>query len=220
MALGLVKYFCDTGLSEGFARYEHWLNNLTKFGSNYSDIYKECVIPSPCWMMHTDDLIQCGAFTPNIYPEDYDLAFRFYKHGITCIPSNHLLHYWRDYSTRASRTHENYAENYFLDLKLSNFLELDYDSSRPLTIWGAGKKGKTTAKQLVALHIPFYWICDNPKKIGKHIYNQLLYNFAHLNNLNNPQSIVTVANEIAQEEIRAYFETQNMKSMEDYFFFC
>ena len=33
----------------------------------------------------------CDAFNPNTYPEDYDLAFRFYKAGYKCIPCNNVL---------------------------------------------------------------------------------------------------------------------------------
>jgi glycosyltransferase involved in cell wall biosynthesis len=220
LAIGQVHYFRADGLSDGFARYEKWLNRLTNAGNNYSEIYKECVIPSPCWMLHREDFEACDGFNPNRYPEDYDLAFRFYKAGYTCIPCNDVLLYWRDYSTRTSRTHEHYADNHFLDLKVHYFLDLNYDATRPLAIWGAGHKGKTLAKILINLNIPFYWICDNPKKIGKHIYDQKLLNFDYLSQLKNPQSIVTVANENAQKEIIHYFEKQNMQSMLDYFFFC
>ena len=165
IALGQVKYFSEAGIGDGYAKYEAWLNELTSEGQNYSEIYKECVIPSPCWMVHRDDLIACDAFRSDRYPEDYDLTFRFYKQNIKCIPSNQLLHYWRDYSTRASRTDSNYAENHFLDIKLHYFLELNHINSRPLTIWGAGKKGKTIAKLLQTKGIDFIWICDNPKKL-------------------------------------------------------
>lgn len=220
VALGLVKYFSDTGIGEGYAKYESWLNHLTSEGTNYSEIYKECVIPSPCWMLHREDLIACEAFYPNRYPEDYDLAFRFYKNKIKCIPSNHLLHYWRDYNTRASRTDRNYAENHFLDLKLHYFLELNHKPSRPLVIWGAGHKGKTIAKLLQKRKMQFIWICDNPKKIGKHIYDVELFNFEHLKTLKNPQSIITVANPEEQKIIKSYFNSIEMKAMTDYFFFC
>ncbi|WP_179335066.1 glycosyltransferase family 2 protein [Winogradskyella costae] len=220
LAVGQVKYFRADGLSDGFARYEQWLNSLTVEGNNYSEIFKECVIPSPCWMLHREDFDACEGFNSNIYPEDYDLAFRFYKANYTCIPCNKVLLHWRDYSTRTSRTHKHYAENSFLDLKVKYFLELNYDASRPLAVWGAGHKGKTLAKILLKLNISFYWICDNPKKIGKHIYEQELFNFDYLAELKQPQSIVTVANSEAQKEIKRYFETQNMQAMIDYFFFC
>nr|WP_321235457.1 glycosyltransferase family 2 protein [uncultured Psychroserpens sp.] len=220
IALGLVSYFSVHGIGEGYQKYEAWLNNLTRSGLNYSEIYKECVIPSPCWMLHRDDFLACEAFTPNRYPEDYDLAFRFYKNSIKCIPSKTILHHWRDYSTRASRTDEHYAENHFLELKVDYFLELNYTPSRPLTIWGAGKKGKKVVQLLKQKDVAFIWICDNPKKIGKHIYDELLFSFEHLKILQNPQSIVTVANPKSQLEIKDYFKSQDMSNMIDYFFFC
>jgi len=220
IALGLVKYFSKAGIGDGYAKYESWLNELTSNGNNYSEIYKECVIPSPCWMLHREDLIACDAFNPNRYPEDYDLTFRFYKNNIKCIPSNTVLHYWRDYSSRASRTDSNYAENHFLDIKLHYFLELNYNPSRPLTIWGAGRKGKTIAKLLLKKDINFIWICDNQKKIGKHIYDLELFHFEYLKTLKSPQSIITVANAEEQDSIKSYFSAMKMQVIKDYFFFC
>lgn len=220
VATGLVHYFSEKGISDGYRKYETWLNQLTIKGTNYSDIYKECVIPSPCWMLHRDDLLAIDAFNPTRYPEDYDLTFRFYKQNYTVIPCDTVLHHWRDYGTRASRTDANYAENSFIDIKLHYFLDIDYDNLRPLVVWGAGQKGKTIAKKLIAKQISFVWICDNPKKIGKHIYEQELKPFRYLEQLKQPQSIVSVANPKEQENIKAYFKLQDCHPMQDYFFFC
>ncbi len=220
VAQGQVKYFSDAGISDGYARYERWINKLISNGSNFSEIYKECVIASPCWMVFRSDLDNCGAFQSNAYPEDYDLTFRFYKHGLKCIPCNKVLHFWRDYPTRTSRTSEHYAQNYFLDIKISYFLELDKAQYRPLAVWGAGTKGKTIAKYLINREIPFYWLCDNPKKIGKKIYGMELQPFRILASLKSPQSIVTVANETDQKEIRQYLQKLNLSDNTDCFFFC
>lgn len=220
VAVGLVNYFSEDGIKEGYKNYEIWLNNLTKTGSNYSEIYKECVIPSPCWMIHRNDLIACDAFNPNRYPEDYDLAFRFYKHHYKCIPCDTMIHDWRDYSSRTSRTHEHYAENHFIDIKLHYFLELDYNSNKSLVVWGAGNKGKTIAKTLIKKAIPFEWICDNPNKIGRDIYGKILKPFHFLKDIKNPQSIITVANKEAQIEIKNYMNSLSMKNVYDYVFFC
>lgn len=220
VAVGLVNYFAKKGIKAGYKSYEIWLNNLTKTGANYSEIYKECVIPSPCWMIHRDDLIACDAFNPNTYPEDYDLAFRFYKHQFKCIPCNEVLHDWRDYSSRTSRTHEHYAENHFIPLKLNYFLELDYNKNKTLVIWGAGNKGKTIAKALLEKNIPFKWICDNPNKIGRDIYGEVLKPFNYLSEVQHIQSIITVANKNSQKEIKSYMQKLNMKPIEDYIFFC
>jgi glycosyltransferase involved in cell wall biosynthesis len=220
VAVGLVNYFAKDGIKGGYKSYEIWLNGLTEKGSNFSEIYKECVIPSPCWMVYKTDLIACEAFTPKLYPEDYDLAFRFYKHGFKCIPCTHVLHHWRDYNNRTSRTHVHYAENHFIDIKLKYFLELDYNPDKTLVVWGAGKKGKTIAKKLIKKQISFEWICDNPNKIGRDIYGVILKPFNYLATVKHAQSIITVANKTEQKEILIYMNDLNQKAIEDYVFFC
>ena len=87
-------------------------------------------------------------------------------------------------------------------------------------LWGAGHKGKFSASYLIDNNIDFIWICDNPKKIGKHIYNKELFDFKHLETIENAQSIITVANPNAQKEIKTYLNKQNRQPMVDYFFFC
>ncbi len=220
LAIGQVRYFSEQGISDGYKRYENWLNNLTLNGNNYAEIYKECVIPSPCWMIHRKDLDNCNAFRPNRYPEDYDLAFRFYENGMKCIPCNEVLHHWRDYSTRTSRTSEHYAQNYFLDIKLHYFLKLDYDHKKPLVLWGAGNKGKSIAKELLREQIDFHWLCDNQKKIGKEIYRKNMLHYSFLEELDYPQTIITVANAEEQTKIRAYFSSLTHKQNTKAFFFC
>lgn len=220
VALGLVKYFAKDGIKDGYKNYEIWLNNLTKTGNNYSEIYKECVIPSPCWMVYREDLKACGAFNPDTYPEDYDLAFRFYKHNFKCISCNEVVHNWRDYSSRASRTDDNYAENHFIPLKLNYFLDLDFDKNKTLIVWGAGKKGKQIAKHLIDKEINFKWICDNPNKVGHNIYGKIMKPINVLKGIKNTQSIITVANKTAQTEILNYLKTLGKNNIEDYVFFC
>lgn len=220
IAVGQVKYFAEQGVNAGYKRYENWLNGLTKNGTNFNEIYKECVIPSPNWMAYKDDLNTVGAFNHDDYPEDYDLTFRFYKAGFKCIPCDTVLHLWRDYSTRTSRTHIHYAQNYFLNIKMKYFLEIDYNPNRKLVIWGAGYKGKKIAKYLIAKKIPFDWVCDNPKKIGKTIYGAPMKPFEALKNIENPQSIITVANAKAQKQIRAYLNALELQPVEDYIFVC
>lgn len=221
VALGQVRYFSDRGISDGYARYERWLNDLTATGANFQEIYKECVIPSPCWMVWREDLHRAGAFSPDVYPEDYDLCFRFYREGLTCLPSENILHYWRDYDARTSRNSEHYAQNYFLELKTRYFLELDWDPNRPLVVWGAGFKGKKVARLLQRAKAPFLWVCDNPNKIGKKIYGQPLESYHILDGLTAPQSLITVANAKAQAEIRRFLqEVRGQRPMRDFYFFC
>lgn len=214
LAIGQVKYFSDEGLKDGYRYYEKWLNGLTANGSNYSDIYRECVIPSPCWMVFREDLDECGAFSSDVYPEDYDLCFRFYGNGLKPIPCSEVLHHWRDHSFRSSRNDPNYADNRFLDLKLHWFLKLDYQPQKTLVVWGAASKGKALAKGLLAAGVDFRWMCNNPNKINKHVYDTLIGDVATIGSLENRQVIVAVANKTEQAEIREQLTD------DEAFFFC
>lgn len=220
IALGLVEYFSDHPLGDGYTRYEKWLNSLTQKGTNFTDIYKECVIASPCWMLYKEDFESCGGFNSTIYPEDYDLAFRYYKNKLKCIPSTKVLHYWRDYPERTSRNDKNYADSSFIELKVFHFLTIDINPTKKTLLWGAGKKGKKVAELLLNANIPFIWICDNPKKIGKEIYGQQMIDYKNINDFNLYQSIITIANPIAQQEVKTLLVNQNLTQGKDFFFFC
>lgn len=220
LALGKVKYFSDSGISEGYARYEKWLNRLTATGSNFREIFKECPVPSPCWMVFRIDLDRAGAFYQDRYPEDYDLCFRFYEARLKCLASRLILHYWRDYDSRTSRNYPQYSQNYFIEIKLYYFLKLERKPGRTLAIWGAGFKGKTIAKALIELQHEFIWVCDNPKKIGKQIYGTPLLHYSELTAFLSVQSIITVANAKAQKDIRSYLNARGQQTMTDYYFFC
>jgi glycosyltransferase involved in cell wall biosynthesis len=209
LAIGLVEYFSEHELRGGYKKYEQWLNNLSRSGNNFEEVYKECVIPSPCWMAYRVDFESIGAFNANRYPEDYDLCFRFYGQKIKVIPSSEVLHAWRDYPERTSRNDPNYADNRFIPLKLEYFLELDRNRSHPLIIWGAGRKGKDIVSFLQNSEESFHWICNNPEKIGKHIFDILLESTSLINHLDSAQIIIAVANESEQTGILKQIKSAN-----------
>lgn len=193
IAVGLVEYFSETELGEGYAKYAFWLNDLTKTASNFSDIYKECSIPSPCWMLAREDFDSCGGFNADIYPEDYDLAFRFRKAGLKIAAIDKVIHQWRDYASRTSRMDENYTDNRFFELKIYHFLDQDQDKKLALVVWGAGNKGKKIADLLTKKKIQFHWVCNNANKIGKDIYGTYLQGMDALANIDPAQVIVAVS---------------------------
>ena len=218
LATGGVQYFSADELGAGYLKYEQWLNHLTTQSLNFTEIYKECVIPSPCWMVFREDLLLCESFDRTVYPEDYDLCFRFYKYGLKVVGSPQILHRWRDHATRSSRTMEVYANNHYFNLKLPYFLELDWQKDRPLVLWGAGKKGKQLAKMLENKGIPFYWFCNTPRKWGVRLFGTTLDNFENITTLMKPQIIVAVGAPDAQEEIKIYLSKVGVSSEDCYFF--
>jgi len=217
---GGTEHFVDEGeVGDGFLKYERWLNHVAKNNLHYQEIYRECVIPSHCWMVHKDDFDAVGAFDPVIYPEDYDLCFRMYRHGLKVIGIDKILHFWRDRSNRISRTWDEYKDNRYYDMKLRFFFELDRDSNRPLIVWGAGRNGKDLVKQIQSYTPEIHWMCDNEKKVGKDIYDIRMQHVDDLPTLENPQILIAVASPDAKQEIEQQLLSWGKKPVYDYWFF-
>ena len=217
---GGTEHFVDEGeVGGGFIKYEKWLNKVAKNSTHYQEIYTECVIPSHCWIIHRDDFNMVGAFDPIIYPEDYDLCFRFYKHKLKVIGIDYILHHWRDRSDRISRTWEEYKDNRYFNLKLDFFFELDRDKSRPLVLWGAGRNGKDMAKLILKNESSFHWVCDNDKKIGKDIYGIKMQHYNDVIDLDNPQIMIVVNSPDGKLEIKNILNSWKKEVVNDYWFF-
>lgn len=217
---GGTEHFVEEGeVGDGFRRYEEWLNDVAKNSRHYEEIYKECVIPSHCWIIHREDFEMVDGFNPLIYPEDYDLCLRFYRHKLNVVGIDKILHHWRDRSNRISRTWEEYEDNRYFELKLRFFFELDRDSSRPLVIWGGGRNGKDFAKEILKFETNFHWVCDNEKKIGKDIYGVRMQHYNDVESLDSPQILIVVASPDGKEEIRQTLSKWAKKPIKDYWFF-
>ncbi|NQY10694.1 MAG: glycosyltransferase [Flavobacteriales bacterium] len=220
LSTGLVKYFHADQIGEGFQNYEARLNRLCKDNNHYQEIYKESVIASPCWMIHRNDFDKVGAFDSVMYPEDYELVFRFYKNKLKIQSSDKVLLLWRDHANRASRNESNYATPHYFDLKMKYFLELDHEESKELILWGTGAKGKSLADKLQALNIDFTWMCDNERKFGVDIKGVIIESYEVIKTRKNIKLIIAVAQRNAQEKMKVFLTECGLTQNEDYYFFC
>lgn len=215
VCVGKVKYFSENELGDGYKKYESWLNELTERESNFEGIYRECSIPSPNFLIHRNDFEVIGGFDKDIYPEDYDLAFRMYQNGLKICSTSEVTHHWRDHSTRSTRTQDHYQPLSFIPLKVRYFLDIDHNSNKQLILWGAGRKGKLIAKELLDQKIEFQWVTENDKKINKDIYGIVLSNWNSLD-FDETQVIIGVSNE---DEIKEIQEKLTESNNSDYFQF-
>ena len=211
-----VQYFAAGGIGDGYAKYEQWLNSLIDANTHYQEVYKECVLPSPNWLMKRSTLQNLGGFKSLEYPEDYDLCFKAYSRNIPIKGVQEVLHDWRDYSERTSRNDDNYKDNAFLPLKVKYFKALDHNPTKKLALWGAGKKGKKIAQLLMESELEFDWITDNPKKLGVPIFGKSLIPRSAINN-DNTQIILAVAGPEDQKDIQNFVD--NHAAIET-FWFC
>ena len=216
---GKVRYFAEEGVSDGYKKYEAWLNELCENDRHWKSIYKECVIASPAWMLFKEDFEKCGGFNSTIYPEDYDLVFRFYKAGLQVWSVDSIVHLWRDHSERTSRNHPNYQQNAFFKIKLHYFFQLDHDPAKKLVVWGAGPKGKIMAQRLQEMEADFVWASNNPNKHGHDIYDKIMRSIEEIMAIEKKQILITVAQRKAQGQIRQYLKEKGLVQYRDYFFF-
>ncbi len=217
---GGTEYFTDHGeVGAGFKRYDAWLMEVARNQSHSIDMYRECVIPSNCWLVHREDFEAVGGFEPNTFPEDYDLCLRFITHPLAVVGIPEVLHYWRDRPDRISRNWEVYRDNRFFELKVDYFLSFSRDTHRPLIVWGAGKNGKDLVKVLLKKEAKLTWVCENENKIGKDIFGIRL---AHSNSIDkalHPQIIIAVAGPSDQCVIENQLKTLGFVPGADYWFF-
>lgn len=229
---GGTSHFVDQGkVGAGFRRYDRWLNSVARRNAHFEEIYQECVIPSHCWIIHKDDFDSVDAFNPEVYPEDYDLCFRFYKKGLRVVGIDRILHYWRDHDVRISRTWDCYQDNRYFELKVKYFYEIDRDRYRPMILWGTGRNGKDLAKLILQkenkiqtalsklLMAPFYWVCDNKKKIGKDIYGIRIQHYSLISDIPSPQILVAVNSPEERQKIRKMLRSWDKHPAKDFWFF-
>jgi len=174
VATGLVRYFADKPISEGYLRYEKWLNETAvqnKFGEN---IYRECVVASPNWMVHRS-CFEKIIFPENLeYPEDYDLVLKWYAAGYEIKAINEVTHLWREHPSRTSRLSEVYQQKSFFELKTNHFINNELQKGEKVQLIGYNQKGKLVHSIFARNNIPID-IYEFNSETGNPIYKDVSF---------------------------------------------
>ncbi|HOJ33708.1 MAG TPA: glycosyltransferase [Candidatus Hydrogenedentes bacterium] len=212
----LIEFFGST-VRIGTRRYQVWLNSLITPEQIQKEIFVECPIPHPTFMMKRDVFEEIGRYQDNAWPEDYDLCFRFLQADwqLTKVPE--VLLRWRDSNKRLSRTSERYSAAQFRAIKRHYLLELGYLKSKAFFQWGAGKVGKQWLREW-KLVVPRAVVDINPRKIGRVIHGVPVI---APDDLPPPKSlfiVITVGAPGAREEIRDWLTKRRYTETEDFVF--
>lgn len=151
---GMVRYFSDEKISDGYKKYESWLNSINRQGDQWQNIYRECVVASPNWMMRRKELIALGGFSGLTYPEDYHLAFQWYQNSFQLHAIAEVTLLWREHPLRTSRNSANYNQRAFFLMKIREFVRTDLKDGN-LVIWGNNQKTNLVRGILTTDQIPF-----------------------------------------------------------------
>lgn len=207
---GKVNYFSNDGVSEGYLRYENWLNSLAKTEDFYSAIYRECIIASPNWMVERSCFEKHFRFSDLKYPEDYDMVFKWYQNNLSIVAINKVTHLWREHNARTSRNHEAYQQESFFKLKTNYFVDIELKDKQKIQLIGAGVKGKLVAEIARNREVNFDWFdfkIDEQNSLQ--ISSQNIKSIFELNS--DLKTILTVwpKDKKTQDEILTFFAQRN-----------
>lgn len=196
---GKVQYFSLAKISDGYLAYEQWLNERIDQNDHWAWMYRECTIASANWMTHRSNIV----FEKDVYPEDYNLVFHWYKRDLEVIGIDAVTHFWREHEKRTSRTSNHYAQEAFFKLKLTKFIALNRHTTRPLAVMGKNKKAKLVGDFLSANNIDFT-VID-------------LENLHRVAELHQPQVLVAVfPNEVVRDGIVGFLAGFGLNMGEDW----
>jgi len=212
-----VAYFPREQVRVGSLRYERWLNSLNDHESMTRDLFVECPLPHPTFLLRADAVRWVGGYRDLGWPEDYDLVFRLWELGgrLAKVPS--VLLKWRESPDRLSRTHQVYSDEAFRRCKVHHLLRTHLLGGRGVVVWGAGPVGKSFARELKAQGGLLNAFVDlDPRKIGQEIHGVPVVPPSEANAFRGSFSVAAVGKGRAREEIRRTLSSLGWKEMQDF----
>lgn len=212
-----VGYFPREDVKEGALRYEEWLNSLTSHEALIRDLFVECPIPHPTFLLRADAVDLVGGYRDRGWPEDYDLVLRLWEGGGRFGKVPKVLLRWREGDGRLSRTHPSYSPEAFRRCKVHFLLRTHLRKGRKVIIWGAGPVGKAFARELVAQGGVLRAFVDlNPRKIGQMIHGVRVLSPAEALRMPDSFSLAAVGKKGGRQEIRDALTTAGRVESQDF----
>ncbi|MDH5589712.1 MAG: glycosyltransferase [Gemmatimonadota bacterium] len=166
-----VEYFPAEALGEGARRYEEWINASLTHEEMEREIFVECPVAHPTWVMRAETVDRVGGYRDAGWPEDYDLLLRLWAAGGRLGKVPEVLLKWREGPHRLSRTGRRYTQDAFRRCKAHHLVATVVPEDRPVVVWGAGPVGKGFSRALRRLgRAPTAFVEVDPRKIGQEIH--------------------------------------------------
>jgi glycosyltransferase involved in cell wall biosynthesis len=200
-----VHYFPDEAVAGGARRYGAWLNSLITPEEHARDLFIECPLAHPTFMLPRTRLEAAGGYRARGWPEDYDLLLRLWRRGARLAKVPEPLFLWREAPDRTSRTNPDYTPEAFRRCKAHHLARSYLAGGRPALVWGGGPFGKLLARELIAEGVPLRGFVDlSPRRIGQVIYGVRVLSQPEAFRLRGQAfGIAAVGQSGARDEIRA-----------------
>ncbi len=213
---GKVRMMGDS-IGSGRRRYEDWVNSLVSHEAIVREIFVECPLPHPTFMIARDWYARSGGYRECPWPEDYDLVMRFWLAGARFAKPEPVILDWRDHPARLSMNDPRYGEAAFRSLKRHYLALLPARAGRPLYQWGAGEVGKRWLREWGS-GAPVAVVDINPRKIGRTIHGVRVIAREELPAPAGAFVVVMVGTPGAREEIRDMLRPRGFRECPDYLF--
>ena len=206
-------------LGEGGQRYHEWINALTDHESMCRELFVECPIAHPTFMVRRDAFLRIGGYEDHGWAEDYDFVLRLWAAGERLAKVPDVLLDWRHTPGRLSLSDPRYTLERFRALK-RHYLDrsvLPMLGSRTFIQWGAGEVGKRWLREWRAVR-PAAVVDIHPRKIGTKIHGYRVIAPDELPPPGQTFVLLPVVGPGARDEIRAWLTPRGYREVEDYRF--
>ncbi len=211
-----VKYWGDNGPVQGFEKYVDWTNQLIDHESILSSRFVDSPIVNPSAMFKRDLIKKYGVYSEGPIPEDYEMWLRWMAEGVKFAKIDEVLFAWKDSEGRLTRTHDNYLEGAFLQIK-SKYFKRWLQNNKPnakVYIWGHGSKMRKRSKHLEVEGIEISGYIDIEKRESE---NSIFYK--ETDSYKKEIVLGFVADQKGKTKISRYLSGLNMKEGIDFFHF-
>ena len=205
------------GIGSGRVRYDAWMNALVQPEAVRRELFVECPVAHPSFMLPADTYRAVGGYRDHGWPEDYDLVMRVAASGAEIGKVSEVLLRWRRHSGQTSMTHERYSEERFRALK-RHYLPKFYGAKLDrLYQWGAGQVGKRWLREWTDPK-PRAVVDIHPRKVGTRIHAYPVIAPEELPAPGEAFTVVTVGAPGARDDIREWFTPRGYAEGRDYVF--
>ncbi|MCU0696856.1 MAG: glycosyltransferase [Myxococcaceae bacterium] len=205
----------DRPPSPALVAYGKWLSSLTTPERLFADRLIESPLCHPSVTLRRAAIDRVGGWRDGPFPEDWDLWLRLLESGerLVCLPQ--VLHRWTDHERRLTRTDARYRQSGHTALRADVLARRL--AGQPIGIWGAGERGITLAKALLARGARVERFIDvNPRKLGQRIHGARVVWPDDLLPPGAEHVIAAVGASGARAEIRAFLESRGFVETEHY----
>lgn len=211
-----IEHFGDD-VGTGRLRYGEWINGVVSPGDMISNMFIECPLPHPTWMMRREAYEEAGGYGEGDWPEDYELILRMFSLGMTMGKVDEVLVRWRHTADRLSMNDERYSQDNFRELKHRYLLDTYLRDGCSFLQWGAGQVGKPWLR-LWGDGKPEAVVDLHPRKIGISIHGVPVIHPDELPPPGDKLIVVAVGAPGARDEIRAWFSERGYTEVDDFLF--